>query len=190
MTENLFLKNLEDIATLHQDLNKYSIKCNESVDLIVKSLKKNGTLYVCGNGVSASDAQHIVGEYISYFTIKNRPPLRAHALTSNISSITAISNDTNYENIFIRQYEAFLNKNDVIILLTTSGQSKNIEKFAKYLNLNNINFLTFMGKKETLISRLSDICFNINTVRTDRIQEIYLFLNHTICEMVEKKLFT
>lgn len=190
MPKDLFLKNLDDIATLHQDLKKFSHKCEQTINLITKSLKNKGTLYVCGNGGSASDAQHIVGEYISYFTIKNRPPLRAHALTSNISSITAISNDINYEQIFIRQYEAFFNKNDILILLTTSGKSKNIEKFAKYLNSKKIIFITFTGRKKTLTSDLSNICFNIDSSRADRIQEAYLFLNHTICEMVEKKIFT
>lgn len=189
MINDLFLKNLNDIARLHTNLPLYLNDLEKSINLIVKSLTKKGTLYVCGNGGSASDAQHIVGEYISYFTIKNRPPLKAQALTANVSSITAISNDKSYDDIFIRQYEPFRNKEDIIILLTTSGRSKNIEKFAKYLYKNKIRFITFTGINKSITSKLSDISFNIESKRTDRIQEIYLFLNHSICEMVEKKIF-
>tara|TARA_B110000444_G_C18640881_1_gene501399 strand:+ start:95 stop:673 length:579 start_codon:yes stop_codon:yes gene_type:complete len=186
---NIFFNNLKEFTTLSSLISNFDKKVASASEMIVKTLKKDSTLFFCGNGGSAADSQHLVGEYISNFTLKNRAPIKAMCLTSNVSNITAIANDITYDDIFIRQITPFLDKNSTVIVLSTSGNSKNIIKLVKFLSKKNINVISFTKNSSNLTKKYSDINFSIPSKRTDRTQEIYLFLNHTICEIVEKKLF-
>ena len=146
-------------------------------------------MFLCGNGGSAADAQHIATEFISRF-YKERPAMNAEALTVNTSTLTAIGNDYSYERIFVRQLEAKASRGDMLIAISTSGTSKNILEALRYAGTQGIQTILFMGDHE--VKELKDVCNYVVKVPskiTPRVQEAHIFIGHTIAEYVEHKLF-
>jgi len=155
--------------------------------LFTDTLNRGGKIIFMGNGGSAADAQHLAAEFIGRFK-KNRKPLAAIALSTNTSSITAIGNDFGFEEIFVRQVEALGVVPDVVVGISTSGESKNIISAilkAKQLNLKTVGFL---GNDGGTLKNLVDIALTIEMDDTPRIQEMHIVAGHIICEMVETKL--
>lgn len=158
-------------------------------DVIVRVFKKGNKLLVCGNGGSAADAQHMVAEMIGRFYME-RSPLEAEALTVNTSVLTAIGNDYGYEEVFSRQVKAKGKKGDVLIGISTSGNSLNVIKAfhtAKGLGLITIGLTG--GNKESKICKISDYYLAIPSIITPRIQEAHILILHMLCEYVEERLF-
>ena len=156
---------------------------------ICTMFKKGGQLFLCGNGGSAADAQHIATEFISRF-YKERPAMNAEALTVNTSTLTAIGNDYSYERIFVRQLEAKASRGDMLIAISTSGTSKNILEALRYAGTQGIQTILFMGDHE--VKELKYVCNYVVKVPskiTPRVQEAHIFIGHTIAEYVEHKLF-
>jgi D-sedoheptulose 7-phosphate isomerase len=159
-------------------------------DEVLKSYAANGKLLICGNGGSATDAQHIAGELVSRFFIERRG-LYAEALTANVASLTAIGNDYSYEKIFQRQVEANGRAGDVLIGLSTSGNSKNVALAMEEARKKKIVTVGITGsKKGTAIEKASDYCLHMPSASTPRIQEATMLVAHTLCERIEAKLFS
>lgn len=152
---------------------------------IIKALKQNGRIYLCGNGGSAADAQHIASELVGKFE-RERKPLPAVALTTDTSVITSVSNDYGYENIFAKQVEALVRKGDILWAISTSGTSQNVIAAAKLAKKKGATVLAFTGSSNSELEQIADICFCTNDKSTARSQEIHQIAYHIICDLVER----
>jgi len=154
-----------------------------------KCLKNNGVIYLCGNGGSFSDAQHIVGELVVRFK-KERFPFRSIALGSNPNILTATSNDFNYELIFSRELLAYGNSNndDILICLSTSGNSDNISKVLETAKELHLNTWLITGLKRSNTTDKADKYIYINSEETALIQEITMNIMHQICDKLEENI--
>lgn len=153
--------------------------------LIVEALKNKGAIYLCGNGGSAADAQHIATEFVSRF-YKERQALNAEALTTNTSSLTAIANDYDYERVFVRQLEAKAKEGDVLIGISTSGSSGNVVKALEYAYNNGIGTIMLTGNRidDKIVDRI-DCSIRVPSDDTPRIQEGHIFVGHVLAEYAE-----
>jgi D-sedoheptulose 7-phosphate isomerase len=161
----------------------------QSAELLLFSYRNGNKLLLCGNGGSASDAQHIAAELVGRFYL-DRPGIDAETLTVNTSSLTSITNDYSFDNVFARQVEAKGRPGDVLVGLTTSGTSKNIlaafEK-ARSIGMKNI---CFTGESApSSLDTLCDVVLRVPSSCTPRIQEVHILLGHILCEYIEKELF-
>ncbi len=156
-------------------------------DMITFCFRNSGKLFIMGNGGSAADAQHIAGELVGRFKM-DRVPFPALALTTDTSILTAVSNDLGYDYIFARQLGAFAKPDDVVWALSTSGHSKNIKMGllkAKDIGCYRVGFT---GSKTTVMHELCDVSFMVDSVESDRIQEVHELAYHLICERIERKM--
>ena len=186
MLKNNFEKFLNEVSKNFQKLYFLENEVNKAIHLINKTVSKGGKILICGNGGSAADAQHLSAEFLVRLRPKiNRKPIAAITLALDTSTITACGNDYNFNLIFSRNFEALVKKNDLLICLSTSGNSKNIInvlKKAKKLKIEAINFLGFKGGEAKKYSKNNLIVpFN----NTARIQEMHIMLGHYIFEKVE-----
>lgn len=159
-----------------------------AADIITRALQTGHRVLFCGNGGSAADAQHLAAELSGRFYLE-RKAINAEAININIPFLTAVSNDYNFEYSYARYLEGAAKNGDVLILLSTSGNSANIVKAAEYARNNGIFTITLTGKTGGKLARLSDITILIPSDDTPRIQEVHMLLGHCICEIVEKKIF-
>jgi D-sedoheptulose 7-phosphate isomerase len=157
-----------------------------AAEAIIKALKKGATVYICGNGGSAADAQHIASELVNRFE-SNRRALAAMALTTDSSVITSIANDDSYEGIFARQAEALVRKGDVFWALSTSGSSANVLAAARVARQKGAKVIAFTGRKNSLLEGLADVCFCADSKSAARSQEIHQLAYHIICKLVESR---
>ncbi len=179
-------KNLTDII-LNNSFLIDQIK--KIINLIHDCFEQDKKVLICGNGGSAADAQHMAAEFVNRFLIE-RKALNAEALNVNTSSLTAISNDYNFDKIFSRQIEAKGKKDDILIAISTTGNSKNIIKAIKTAKELKMITIGFTGNNEiNKLRDISDYCLCIPSNSTPRIQEMHILVVHIICEFVEKKLF-
>jgi D-sedoheptulose 7-phosphate isomerase len=195
-TLNIRLDKLKKISSLKLSIEN-SNKCKlsllnleqdiaKAIKLIYFSLKKGGKIIICGNGGSAADAQHLVAEFIVRLRPKvNRRPLPAIVLAPDSSTITACGNDYDFAEIFSRPLLALGNKADVLIVISTSGNSKNILNVLKVAIKMKIRTIGFLGCKGGLAKKMCDIKLVVDSKETARIQETHIFLGHYIFEQVE-----
>ena len=167
------------------DSKKLSMEIENSINLIIKSIKKGNKIVIFGNGGSAADAQHMAAEFIGRF-MKERKSFPAIALSTDSSIITAIGNDYSFEKIFSRQAESLVKKGDVVIAISTSGESKNILEGIKTSKKLGAKIISLTG--ENGMKMKSDIFLNVPSTITSRIQEAHRTIIHIICEMVEEEL--
>ena len=175
---------------------KEQIYCNDKllktiediVEIIVNCYKNNGKVLLCGNGGSAADAQHISAELSGRFYI-DRPPLFAEALHVNSSYVTAVANDYSFDVIYARLVQAMGMENDILIGITTSGNSTNIIKAFETAKGRGMTTIAFTGIDGGKIKELSDYLINIPSTDTPRVQESHIMVGHIICELVEKIIF-
>lgn len=160
----------------------------EIAETIVQSIKKGGKLVLFGNGGSAADAQHIQTELTHQFEIKNRKAIPCICLNTNVSVLTAIGNDWGYDRVFERQIEAFVNNKDVVLGLTTSGNSINIIKGIEEAKKEGATTIVFSGKDGGKIKDMADITFTVPSYNTARIQEVHITVGHIICKLIEEEL--
>jgi len=152
---------------------------------ITKVLRQNGTVYLCGNGGSAADAQHIAGELVGRFR-SERKALAAVALSTDTSVLTSIANDYAYENVFARQVEALVKEGDILWAFSTSGSSANVVAAAKLAKKKGAFVLAFTGRADSSLEQVADICFCADEKSTARSQEIHQLAYHIICDLVEQ----
>ena len=156
-------------------------------DTYVAALRAGGTLFFAGNGGSAADAQHLATEYVVRYQ-SNRPALRAVALTTDSSVLTACANDMGFDEVFARQVEALARAGDVLSLHSTSGDSPNVIRGAQAAKARAVTVVGFLGHSGGRLKDLTDVVLIVPSDDTARIQEIHLAIEHLICEMVEERL--
>ena len=177
---------IDNFTNLKSDKNFKQIR--EAFKVIINSIKRKKKIFFCGNGGSASDSQHLVAELVGQYLKSNRKALPAISLTTNTSTITAISNDIGYNEIFSRQLEAIGNKGDVLFCISTSGKSKNIIKVLQKAKKIGLKTILLTGSRKILNKNI-DFQINAPSNRVDRIQEMHIFIGHLICESIESSLF-
>ncbi|MEN6428050.1 MAG: SIS domain-containing protein [Phycisphaerales bacterium] len=153
---------------------------------IVQSLRNNGTLYLCGNGGSAADAQHIAGEFVGRFRVERRA-LPAVALSTDTSVLTCIGNDYDYQSVFSRQVEALVRPGDILWAFSTSGASPNVLRAAEAARQKNARILAFTGRTNSKLEAMADLCLCTDAAVTARSQEIHQLAYHIICDLVEQE---
>jgi len=160
---------------------------SRAVDLIYSSLAAGGQLLIAGNGGSAADAQHIAAELTGRFLLE-RQPLRAIALHGNTSALTAIGNDYGYEHVFARELSAHARPDDVLLAISTSGNSRNILCAIEAARQRKVNVIGLTGESGGQMQSTCDVCLCVPSRSTARIQEMHITIGHAICELLEARL--
>jgi D-sedoheptulose 7-phosphate isomerase len=155
--------------------------------MVRETVARRGTLFFCGNGGSAADAQHLATEYVVRY-MRNRAAYPAVALTTDTSLLTAAANDFGFEQIFARQVHALARPGDLLVIHSTSGNSPNVLAAAKAARELGVGVLAFSARDGGALRALADHSVIIPTTRTDRAQEIHLCIEHIICELIEETL--
>lgn len=182
-----FIENRELNTQILNDLD-FQNTIDKIIQNTIKCFKSGGKVFFCGNGGSASEAQHLAAELSGKFKI-DRKPLPAEACHINPSFITAVSNDYSFERSFERYIEAFANKGDILFGLSTSGNSANVVRAFQKSQETGIITVALTGKTGGKLKDLSDFILKIPSEDVARVQEMHLLIGHIICETVEKELF-
>ncbi len=177
-----------DVKTKTLDDDKLLQTVSDCVNVIVSAFEKGNKVLFCGNGGSASDAQHLAAEFSGRF-YTDRDALPAEALHCNTSYITAVANDYSYDVIYSRILKGIGNEGDVLVGLSTSGNSKNIVKAFEMAREKRMTTIAFTGSTGGKLKQLADFLINIPSDDTPRIQESHITLGHIICQMVEEIYF-
>jgi D-sedoheptulose 7-phosphate isomerase len=167
--------------------SKYGNTFNASAKVIANALQNKNTIFWCGNGGSAAESSHLAVELIGRFK-NNRRSLPSLSLNADTSAITCIANDFGYDEIFSRQLEGLGKKGDVLVVLSTSGNSENISKVLRKAKDLGVVSIALLGKGGGIAASLSDYSIVIDSEETARIQEVHLLLGHTLCEYAEIEL--
>ena len=181
----------KELLELKNSLSSEFDEITKSISIIssimIKAIRDDKAIFICGNGGSASQSEHFAGELLGRFK-NSRPPFKAISLTSDSSLITCIANDYGYEHIFSRQIEALGSESDVLICLSTSGTSLNILKALNQAKRMNLISLGFFGEKVKDAEKLTDHSLIVRSETTARIQELHLFSIHCICKIIDNEL--
>ena len=168
-------------------LQELSSGVSQAVEIISSSLASGGQLLIAGNGGSAADAQHIAAELTGRFQ-RERKPLPALALHGNTSALTAIGNDYGFEFVFARELSAHARRGDVLLAISTSGNSPNILRAIEAARRINVSVIGLTGRTGGKMKDLCDLCLCVASASTPRIQEMHITIAHTICELLEERL--
>lgn len=190
--QDLIKKNINDSLTVKQNLMQNDKLINQVVDVanqIIKAFKGDKKLLFCGNGGSAADAQHLAAEFSGRYYL-NRAPLHAEALHTDTSFMTAVANDFSFDEVYSRLIEGIGKQGDILIGMSTSGNSKNVTKALEQAKKQGLTTIGFTGQKGGEMNTHCDVLLNIPSNDTPRIQECHLMIGHAICELVEKELFS
>ncbi|MCK9160312.1 MAG: D-sedoheptulose 7-phosphate isomerase [Bacteroidaceae bacterium] len=164
------------------------LKISKAIETIIQCFKNGGSVYFCGNGGSAADAQHLAAEFSGRFYF-DRPGLPSEALHCNTSYLTAVANDYSYDIIYARLISSIGKTGDILIGLSTSGNSVNIVKAFDTCKEKGIQTIAFTGETGGKMKDNADILLNVPSTDTPRIQESHITIGHIICELVEETLF-
>ena len=178
---------INNSAEIIKKTSSLSGEIQKVINEIIRCLKNGNKVIIFGNGGSAADAQHIAAEFIGRFELE-RKSLAAIALTADTSVITSLSNDYDYDVVFSRQCESLVSKGDVVIGISTSGNSKNVYEGLKTSKNKGALIITLLGNKGGKIKELSDISIIVDSSITSQIQEAHRVIYHTICKIVERQL--
>ncbi len=183
----------EKLVQQHQDAVQAMLQnCMDDVaamaDMCKEAIERGNTIFLCGNGGSAADCQHIAAEFVGRF-VKERQGLPAVAMTTDTSILTAVGNDYGFENIFRRQVEGLVRTGDVVIGISTSGNSKNIMNAAVVARALGIKVIGLTGAKGGELSQAADVCIKAPETETYMIQEYHLPIYHSLCLMLEDHFF-
>ena len=158
-----------------------------AADMVRAAVNAGGTLFFCGNGGSAADAQHLATEYVVRY-MRARRPVAAIALTTDTSLLTAAANDLGFEQVFARQVEALAHPGDLLIIHSTSGESPNVLRAAESARRVGAKVLAYTAGSGGALLALADLAIVVPTQRTDRAQELHMCIEHAICELIEQEL--
>ena len=176
--ESADVKNTMIVASV-EDIEK-------AAEMMVAAVQNGNKILWCGNGGSAADAQHMAAELMGGLRSHDRPAIQSIALTTDTSFITAWSNDTDYESIFSRQIEGLGSVGDILMAISTSGNSRNVVKAVESCKEKGITVIVLTGKTGGVLKDMGDVTISIPSDDTQRIQEGHLLAEHILCEMVEK----
>ena len=178
-----------NVEVIHIVSNNLAPRVAECAQMLIDTLQAGQKILIMGNGGSAADAQHFAAEMVGRFLLERRA-LAAIALTTDTSILTAVGNDYGFDDIFKRQVEALAKPDDVLIGISTSGNSKNIKRaFAAGKNLG-VKTIGLLGRDGGEIASLADLDLTVPSLETPRIQEAHLVMIHILCDLVEKRLFS
>ena len=163
-------------------------RIREAAGLIVEAYRSGNKTLFCGNGGSAADAQHLAAELSGKFYL-DRPPIQAEACHVNSSFLTAVSNDYGFENAYARHIQAVGNKDDVLVAISTSGNSENIIRAIHAAKGIGLRCVCLSGASGGRMAKYADVLINVPSTDTPRIQEVHILVGHIICELVESELF-
>ena len=181
-------KTLKEISDNFLNLSQNNVEViSDAASSMIECLENNKKIMFCGNGGSAGDSQHLAAELIGRYR-KDRKPFAAIALTTDTSSITAVSNDYSFDKIFERQLEAIGSEDDILFAISTSGSSKNIIKAILKAKEMNIKTIGLTGKDGSEMNNICDILIKVPSDRSDRIQEMHIAIGQILCEIIENKL--
>lgn len=184
----LIRQNFSNLVSILNSFTDNDLATIEKVGVsVAKSLASGGTVFWCGNGGSAADAQHLSAELIGRL-VNNRHPLSSVALNSDIAALTCIANDFGYADIYSRQLEGLAQENDVAVVLSTSGESENIIRCILKAKEIKATSVALLGKGGGSAKSLADFEIIINSKNTARIQEVHKLVGHTICQIIEQEL--
>jgi len=155
--------------------------------LIAKALAKDKIIYWCGNGGSASDSQHLAAEFIGRFK-NNRRPLASVALNTDTSVLTSVANDFGYDQVFVRQVEALCRDGDVLIAISTSGNSRNVVEAVQSATRRGVTTVGLLGATGGALRDIVAYPLLVPSVSTARIQESHILIGHVLCDLVEREL--
>ncbi|HOV24036.1 MAG TPA: D-sedoheptulose 7-phosphate isomerase [Candidatus Marinimicrobia bacterium] len=159
-----------------------------AAQMLIDCYRAGGKVLLCGNGGSAADAQHLAAELISRLKLE-RAAIPALALTTNTSLLTAIGNDYKYDLVFVRQVEAFGKVGDVLIAISTSGESENVIKAVEFSRMQGIKSIALTGAKGGRLAEKVDLAIKIPSDNVQRIQECHITVGHILCELIESALY-
>lgn len=187
-TKNIIHQSFDEHYQTIDKVRKMPVEPIEKIGkVLADTLKNEGTIFWCGNGGSASDSQHLAAELVGRFK-NNRKALRSIALTTDTSVLTCIANDYCYDDIFSRQVEALARKGDVVIGISTSGNSENVLRAFKAAQEMGLKTVALLGKDGGEINDLADNALVIPSNSTARIQEMHILIGHILCEIIEQEL--
>ena len=183
--KSMIKKTLNEIANNFKTLQDQNVKDIENAaTMMIDAIKLGGKIIYCGNGGSAADAQHLSAELIGRYK-RNRDPIPAVSLSTDTSTITAVSNDFGFSHIFSRQLAAIGNRNDILYAISTSGNSENIISAIKTAQSLNLNVIGFTGSDGGKMNNSCNILIKVPAKRPDRIQEMHIAIGQIICEIIE-----
>ena len=183
--ESYLKKSKRNIDNLLNIENKEIIS---SAKVLVKTIKQGKKILICGNGGSASDAQHFAAELIGRFK-SNRPSFAAISLNTDTSALTAIANDYDFTDVFSRQVEGIGKKGDILLAISTSGNSKNIIKAAIQAKKQKLHIISLTGFNTSVLEKNCDLCIKVPSKVTSHIQELHIIVVHLLCTLIEKQFF-
>lgn len=158
---------------------------DEAAEILIEAVGEDKRIFLCGNGGSASDCQHIASEFVGRIR-KKSISVPAVALASNVSTLTALSNDFGYENVFSKQIEVYASTGDVLIAISTSGNSVNVINAVKSAKERDVRVIVMTGKGGTMLSDMADLSIMVPSDDTPRIQEAHILIGHILASILEK----
>jgi D-sedoheptulose 7-phosphate isomerase len=179
---------LEGVSLREWAARELSLPVAQAAEVIADALRAGGKLLICGNGGSAADAQHYATELVARLYQRERPAMAAIALTTDTSALTALANDYGFEHVFSRQVEALGRPGDVLLGLSTSGNSANVLAAMATAKKQGMKIISFVGEGGKM-APLSDVVLAVPSKNTMRIQEIHLALGHVLCKLVEELVY-
>ena len=183
----MFLNRLGEHIAVMNRLVDFAERVEIISDLIVKALNSGGKVMFCGNGGSAADSQHLAAEFVGRF-VDDRPPLAAIALSTDTSALTCIGNDYGFDHVFERQVTGIGRPGDILLAISTSGNSRNVIRAVKSAQKMGITSIGFLGRDGGELASLVEFPLVVPSQCTAHIQEAHIFLGHCLCEIIEKKL--
>lgn len=186
---NFISKNIDEHKKAIQIISKktFLIKIFTAAKIISNSIKKNKTIFWCGNGGSASDSMHLSAELIGRFK-KKRRPFKSISLANDAAALTCIANDYGFENIYSRQIEALGGSGDVLIAISTSGKSKNIINSINIAHKKKMRVITLLGNNGGRCKKKKNLNLIIGLKTTSRIQEMHILVGHILCDLIENNI--
>lgn len=185
--ENLFMGELKDHLDVMAEIKQLEERVIRASDIIATAMNGGGKIMLCGNGGSAADSQHIAAEFSGRFRL-DRKPLPALSLTTDSSALTCISNDYSFESVFSRQLEALGKNGDILLAISTSGNSSNILRAVESANRKKVFSIGLLGNEGGKLKSKVDLPIIVGSANTARIQEAHIFIGHMICALVESKI--
>ncbi len=184
---DLFLQNLADQTALLQSMTELSAVVHQAGSLCTASLQAGGKLMLCGNGGSAADSQHLSAELTGRF-VGDRRPLAAMALSTDTSALTCIANDYSFEEVFARQVQGLGRAGDVLVGISTSGNSRNVIRAVEEARRVGMKVVGLLGRDGGALRDLCDVAIVVPSPVTARIQEAHILVGHTLCGLIEQQL--
>ena len=185
MKENIKNQILESAKIKNEMVNNGIESIEKAAQLLIESVKDGGKILWCGNGGSAADAQHLATELMGGMSDHDRMPIPSIALTTDSSFITAWSNDTDFDSIFSRQVQGLGEEGDVLVGISTSGNSENIINALKQAKFKKLKTIAFAGKTGGSLDEIADVTIKVPSDNTQRIQESHIMIGQILCSLIE-----